>query len=521
MRLAYFRLAVAVLVPCLSGCAPRVRLDPGPGIALTAELVRADALVSRGCYTCLQEALAIYERAAVTGRAPAAGLRTIDTLLLLALRERELGLGSGQSLERAVDLASRQPSPFDISVFVAVADSQSWHAGGVSKERYDESMGPLRRMSGAWPDWRAQLQPGADSDVLRGYYLLSLDCSARSFLNDAGIESWKPAGDAPPILRFRTSVCPNAFDESTLANLLKADPRWADAHFFLGELALGQRKLRTAEKHLVEAAAAIPGLVAARLTLGHVYLAMEDVDLALHAYHEVNAAVPGQREAMLGEVKSLSYLGRHQDAVTILDGMERLGTWYMGEVYYWRAWNRHRLKENDAANEDVLASRSRMPMSPQVDALAGFIAIARNEVARAEREFRLAVQHFEGRGERDCDSGYYLASALVLQRKWAEAVPFFERAEPCYALDEKAVRDRIAAIRASDLPDDRQDRLVAAKEKDILKVRLQQARSCFNAAVALANLGEVDKARPLAERAAAHPDLKDLVQPLLARLDGK
>jgi tetratricopeptide (TPR) repeat protein len=233
---------------------------------------------------------------------------------------------------------------------------------------------------------------------------------------------------------------------------------------------------------------------------------MEDVDLALHAYHEVNAAVPGQREAMLGEVKSLSYLGRHQDAVTILDGMERLGTWYMGEVYYWRAWNRHRLKENDAANEDVLASRSRMPMSPQVDALAGFIAIARNEVARAER---------------DCDSGYYLASALVLQRKWAEAVPFFERAEPCYALDEKAVRDRIAAIRASDLPDDRQDRLVAAKEKDILKVRLQQARSCFNAAVALANLGEVDKARPLAERAAAHPDLKDLVQPLLARLDGK
>ena len=157
-------------------------------------------------------------------------------------------------------------------------------------------------------------------------------------------------------------------------------------------------------------------------------------------------------------------------------------------------------------------------MSPQVDLLAGFIALARHEVERAEGEFRLAVQHYEGRGERDCDSGYYLASTLVMQRKWAEAAPFFERAEPCYALDEKAVRQRIATIRASDLPDDRQDRLVAAKERDILKVQLQQARSCYNAAVAHANLGEPGKARPFAQRALAHPEMKSLAEQLLARL---
>ncbi len=37
------------------------------------------------------------------------GLRAIDTSLLLALRERELGLGSARSLEHAVELASRAP----------------------------------------------------------------------------------------------------------------------------------------------------------------------------------------------------------------------------------------------------------------------------------------------------------------------------------------------------------------------------------------------------------------------------
>jgi predicted Zn-dependent protease len=190
----------------------------------------------------------------------------------------------------------------------------------------------------------------------------------------------------------------------------------------------------------------------------------------------------------------------------------------MGDMYYWRAWNRHRLAQHDAANDDVLASRQRMPMDPKVDSLAGFIALARHEVERAEGEFRLAVQHYEGRGERDCDSGYYLASTLVMQRKWAEAAPFFERAEPCYALDEKAVRQRIATIRASDLPDDRQDRLVAAKERDILKIRLQQARSCYNAAVAFANLGDSARAQPFAERAAAHPDLAPQARTLLERI---
>lgn len=44
------------------------------------------------------------------------------------------------------------------------------------------------------------------------------------------------------------------------------------------------------------------------------------------------AAVPGQPEAMLGEARSLSVLGRHLDAIAILDDMERLGTWYMGET---------------------------------------------------------------------------------------------------------------------------------------------------------------------------------------------
>jgi tetratricopeptide (TPR) repeat protein len=502
----------------LAGCAPKARLDPSPGFAVTRELASADALVARGCYTCLQEALAIYERVAAAGTAAAADRLAIDAALLLALRERELGLGGGKSREHAIDLASRQPAPFDVGVFRSVVEIQAWNASGVSQERVDESMAPLRTLSSAWKDWRGRLLPNASSDLLSAYSLLALDCAARSFLADAGIDAWTPPPGVPPILAFRAAVCPLSFDETALAGLLTRDPRFAEAHLFLGQMSLGRGTLRTAEKHLQEAIAAIPELTAARLMLGHVDLAMEDFVASRDAFHEVNAAVPGLRDAMLGEVKSLSHLGLHEEAVTILNEMERLGTWYMGETYYWRAWNRHRLRQYDAANDDVLASRSRLPMDGQVDKLAGFIALARNEIPRAESEFRASVAHIEGMRSSDCESIYFLGSAQIMQRKWAEAAPNFEKAEPCYARARNTLKQAIDTIAASDLPDGRQARLIAAREKDIAAARLQEARSSYNAAVAYANLGDVAKARPCAERAAAHPDLAGLAKALLDRI---
>lgn len=510
--------AAAAIVLAAVACGPRPVLDPRPGMALTAELARADGLVRDGCYRCLTDALGIYERAAATGGAPAAGLKAIDTALLLALREREIGLGEGRSLERAVALAAGQPAPYDIGVYLAVTEVQAWHPYGVSRERGEETAPPLRRMWSGWQAWRARLLQGVPGDLLPAYFLLALDCTARPLLSDAQVEPWRLPADAPPLLQYRAAICPGAVHDGALDAVSLADPRWAEAELFLGEAAFNRLTVRTAEKHLVKALDGLPNLPAAQVSLGHVYLATEEFQMARDAFHRATAAVPGQREAMLGEAKSLSFLGQHEDAIAVLDEMARLGTWFMGETFYWRAWNRYRLKQYDAANDDVLASRSRLPMDGQVDKLAGFIALARNEVPRAEAEFRAAVTHIEGRGGTDCDARYYLASAQVMQRKWVEAVPSFERAEPCYVRAADALRQRILDIRKSDLPDDRQDVLVAAKEKDIAAARLQEARSAYNAGVAWANLGDSARARPFADRAVAHPELKTLAGQLLARL---
>jgi len=505
--------------PGLLACTARPRLDPRPGIALTAELARADALVAEGCYACLTEALEAYRRLSLTGRVPVAESRAVDAAYLLALRERELGLGRGSARALADALAAALPPPADYSLVQAVADVLPWNQSGVSREQQDALLWTGRALAEHWTEWRATLMARAPADVLSAYLVTALDCHYEYKLREARTDRWRPSGGPiPPLLRYRQAACGQVIGDVPLEGVIKEVPRFGEAHLFLGDLAFARGTLHTAEKHYVEAAAAIPGLMAAHLALGQVYFLMEDLEPAREAFHRVNEAVSGQRDAMLGEAKSLSYLGRSEDAIAILDEMEKLGTWQLGDMHYWRAWNRHRLRQFAEANADIAGARTYLPMDPQVDKLAGLVALALNDVPRAEREFRLAVQHFEGRGARDCDSGYYLASTLIMQRRWAEAAPIFEKACPCYASDEEALERRIGEIGASDLPEERKARLTAAKRRDITLVRLQQARAYYNAAVALVNLGEPAKARPLAERAAAHPDLAAQARALLDRL---
>ena len=80
------------------GCAPK-----GLRPQALAELAKADLLLRAGCYSCLTEALAIYQKHKV-----AQGI--FDAALLIAIREKELGIPSDDAMaararRRAADLA--------------------------------------------------------------------------------------------------------------------------------------------------------------------------------------------------------------------------------------------------------------------------------------------------------------------------------------------------------------------------------------------------------------------------------
>jgi tetratricopeptide (TPR) repeat protein len=517
-RYGYLILAICSLLGTTCASHPRPIL-PTPDLSAFNQLDAADRLVAAGCYACLQRALGIYEQLTVSTPAViVAPTRAVDTALLLAVRERELGIGDGTALQRAGQLAARLPVPHDYADLLAIAALQPWKGSGVSKELTDLQTGSYRTVSENWSRWRPMLVNRAGRDQLSAYLLLSLEGHYRYRLRDEKLEPWKPGPGASPLLRFQMATCVSV-KAGALETLLKEELRLDEAHLFLGETSLVAGKLVAAEQHLLQAVAAIPELTAGHLALGHVYLAMEDPTTARAAYRRVLERVPEHREALLGEAQSLSYLGRSDEALAVLDQMVRLGTWYMGEAYYWRAWNRHRLRQLEVADTDIGEARRRLPTDPQVDKLTGLIAYGRNDAERAEREFRVALEHLASRDGRDCDVGYYLGAALVAQRKWSEGATRFEAAAPCYAEDQAYFRGKIAEIEKSDLSADRKARLIAAKEQQIKTSRLQQARAWYNGAVGYANLGDKTKARPLAERALEHPGTAESARALIARLD--
>ena len=85
--------------------------------SLAAQRQAADSLIAEGCYHCLDEAVGRY-----VGLPPArdAGARVNDTqlfraLILLALREKELGIGASQHLKQAGLLAPRTTVPVSVN----------------------------------------------------------------------------------------------------------------------------------------------------------------------------------------------------------------------------------------------------------------------------------------------------------------------------------------------------------------------------------------------------------------------
>src|SRR5688572_3092282 len=91
----------------LAGCAPK-----GPSPQFLAEIAKAEALLGEGCYTCLKESLALFEKhAAAKVPLPGAKEGAFNAALLIAIREGELGIPNEASwtTARAMVLPSRQP----------------------------------------------------------------------------------------------------------------------------------------------------------------------------------------------------------------------------------------------------------------------------------------------------------------------------------------------------------------------------------------------------------------------------
>jgi tetratricopeptide (TPR) repeat protein len=186
------------------------------------------------------------------------------------------------------------------------------------------------------------------------YLALAIDCEDARARREVDAAEVAARHGGVGLIGFRLALC--AMGPNTPARLRAADSRWVDSLFFEGRAEMTRRpiaEVAKAEALFREAREAFPESNAIVLALGAARNALSQYETALGDFDSVISREPQHRDALLGRVMSLSYLERHTEAIATATRIIELGTWLMGDAYYWRAWNRFQLKELDPAGADA------------------------------------------------------------------------------------------------------------------------------------------------------------------------
>lgn len=483
--LAHVALVVAVLSV---GCAARSARDvaPPPGVAV-------DALIRDGCYLCLQEAL---RRMPTPGQSDQGRRKADEVAVVMALRERELGLADSGRLS---DLEQRRSGlAADLQLLVDVAAAMPWSR----RFAVDEDAALRRRATASRARWTQALTSLAPTSVVAEYVRLSLLCS----YPDASAEPPTSTFDPTPLIRFRLATC-RGRDVPALEALAASVPRFVEARYLVALDALIAGRPDEARRDLQQAFAALPQWPAAAIALAGLAFAVEDFETALARYRDAIAVDATHRDALLGEVKALSYLDRPAEAIAAAEHMLTLGEYFIGDAHYWRAWNLHRADRHVEAEAAVEQAKQYM-RGPEASALAGYIAVSLRKFDQARADFSAALVDAPG----ECDVALALGGVEQQFAAWGAAGQRLDAAAECYVGRERELQEAIAKLPADDV------RRRGARARDVAEARRQQGRAILAAAEVWLRAGNRDAARGRAERALHFPEVADEAGLLLKRL---
>lgn len=483
------------------GCASR-RIKQENALALAA----ADARVLQGCYDCLLEARAIYERLGGSKymMPDTIRLRSFETLLLLALREKELQLDWTRSLERAREIAPTTP-PVDAERLLVIVDAVLPNGIG--------------RMS-AWPEAMRRARAGVRQQVqrhlhwlastplraaVRDYIALALDCSydAQVLAPKAqpGTKDRRPVlpPDAPPIITYRTGIC-MVPDTNMLAAVMAVVPEFHEAAFFAGSVAA----LRAEEdggthaaKLLDQAYRRFRGAPPVSYVTGWLAMNLGECSQALGYFEETIGTDSTHELALLNGTICLSRLRRDSMAIGWATRLIDLESSSTQPAHYWRAVSGLRLKDLSAARGDIERAKA-LQREPNALTMAGIIENDQDDLATAEKDLREAIAL--PRGDQNCTAAWTLGLVLAKQNRPGDAASSLERAMDCFDAKVAYARAAIARLRAQPPSNPAYAaRRLTALEADSADQRSRYYAAAFNAAGNRANAGNLDRALELLE----------------------
>jgi len=513
------RFLAAVLLACwpagLFGCAPK-----GPPPQLLAEMAKADALVSEGCYTCLKESLAIFEKLRQAKVQPAGvAEKTFDTAVLIAIREKELGIPGGDSmaLARKLVVPARQ----------AVLDAAELIIGdttGLDPEQRVLVTGNRNR-PGLEPDnpKRRALDAFPTTDLTAKYVGLAIDCEQNKLLEGVDIKTLTSTYSGSPLMQFRLATCPRG-GAPNVAALRQNDPRWTDTLYWEARremvASLGNAiDLSKVIGLYAQGREAFPSSLMLTMAWANTNLAAEEFESSLSGFEDVLEKFPTHRDALNGKMQAQSYLMRNRDAIETATRLIELGTYNIPDAYYWRAWNRYHLKEFDNAWSDV-ENAIRGLSNARVYMLAGLIAYERKQLQTAVDRFDTAFAADAGA----CDAVWMSGLVSIDMNELPTAAPKFARSMTCFTSAASGLRQERArldqAIQKRGTPATARDqRNLDRLQRDADNADLKSAQSAFNGAQCYARTGNKGLALNLIDVAIAHPEMREKAEAMKAAIE--
>ncbi len=504
-------------------CAPEKKAKVTPQlIDYQNKIKEAESLVKRGSYSCLKEASQLYRELLAFRRfQKQTKEKLIKVDFLLALREKELGVLDSKSLTEASRLILASPSLPEYSVYLDLVDSIPRKTKGFVHDFPQDSSKieiTYNKLKKNVPLWAKLLKEQYKTDEFFAYLYICLIDNFSPYLGEEKLDFslLSRIFAQSPLIQFKLSIIPEE-NEEKLNLLLENEPLFYEAHYFLAEIALKRGELIAAEQNLLKVYEQIPESSSTVITLGSIYFALEELTKSLEFYKQAIKMAPEYRDALLGKAICLSYLEKNEEAIECCKTLITLGSFFMGESYYWLAWNQNELGNLDAAWESAENAKKYLYGNSELLTLAGIIAFKKENLEVAEKNLMEALQINASNGE----ACFYLGNVYAKKMDWKNSGVQFGLAADCYQWIEKALEEKIKEIENSSLSKERKEKLISRRKAQLKKTALTKATALYNGAAGYYNAGMKEEALNLAQKASLHTALKEKAEELISKIKGQ
>lgn len=523
-RISFFKFLIILSLLFFSLCCAtpkKIDVTPQQWTEFSRELKQADILFKRGSYTSLRNAFRIYHSLLNFPRYQnKVRVKIIKTALLLGQRENELSIVEDNHLQTAWDYLQAYHYLSEFSTLFELVLRGSSKRKSIAETI--ETILKDRSSIGNNLNWLndnvdplyTQLKAKSEEDVFSAYFYLHLNSDFDHYLKEKDdFSRFSEIFPDSPLIQFKLAVSPKITQDS-LIKLVRKEPSFYEAHYFLGKIDLMLGKIISAEKKILEAHTHIPRSISILGDLAKVYFIHEEFEKCLEFNKKILELDPDYRDALLGKAICLGYLEHHEEAVNILYTLRSLGKYLMGETNYWLAWNRNELKKHEEAWADIEKAKKYLIGHHEVHTLSGIIAFELNRLEDAEKDFQEAIKL----NSPSCEPVFYLGKINGRWESWEKSALYFEQASRCYQGQENSLLQKIDEIENSSLSENRKKRHILKKKIQIVRTRLTKATSLYNAAAGYFNAGKKEKALILAQKASLIDSFRIKAEELIKRI---